>query len=661
MRVSGLDSNGDWRFGKGKANYLRRSDAIKQNVITRLRSFTDDWFLDITAGLPWINMLGSRNNEARILREIERRVLATEGVRTIELIELIDIDENRKATIHISLIDIYGDQHDEVVIFTPEPAPPTPTSATITIPSGAVGSDLTDFVSKLYLGDLDAAFWAAVKSDGGDIRITDSSFVTIPHDVVWIDTTLQLGVVYFKSDLLASANNVFHITYGDSGLSKLAATDPNGRNAVWSDYGAVVLGAELTDRTGGGNDMVLYGDATALTAWTNVRKYAIDGAISGHHQGVAWDGTYWYITDTNGIRKYDSSWVLQTSNMDPIDAAGLTGSANHCGDPCVYGGELYIPMEAYPAVSDQYVVVFNLSDLSYNRKYDVTTYDHEMSSIDYWDTEGVFVISDYTDSYTIHTYSTDFSSHNTITLDTAVANAQGIAARNNYVLLNSNGAGLYHVLADGTVTAYASTYFTPSEGLCFVEDRIYAATQSGNNVYEGLFTTYFYFDGLNDYGKIPAPTLTTWTMGASIDCTYEYTANNGILSYSTDDSNNANRASLLLDNGNTLALWNSSDSWYYPGITVYAYTEHRLVAMQDGTTSRKVSHDGTVYTDPGAVAQRPAGIGHVLWVGVEDASLAEEFKGYLDEIFLRTGNFSDNWVAAEYASWKQSTTFYTIS
>ena len=51
MRVSGLDKNLDWRFGKGRAAYKRNADAIAQNILTRLRSFLGDWYLDTEAGI----------------------------------------------------------------------------------------------------------------------------------------------------------------------------------------------------------------------------------------------------------------------------------------------------------------------------------------------------------------------------------------------------------------------------------------------------------------------------------------------------------------------------------------------------------------------------------------------------------------------------------
>ena len=53
VRVRRLDKNHDWTFGQGFSNYASESEAIAQNVQTRLWSFTNDWFLDLEHGLPW--------------------------------------------------------------------------------------------------------------------------------------------------------------------------------------------------------------------------------------------------------------------------------------------------------------------------------------------------------------------------------------------------------------------------------------------------------------------------------------------------------------------------------------------------------------------------------------------------------------------------------
>lgn len=94
MKVSALDNNGDWQFGRGKALYLTNQLAIQQCVLTRLKSFTNDWFLDKTAGIDWFGLLSNKNNLKTIENEIARVMSNTYGVLSIKQLTL---DVNYKA------------------------------------------------------------------------------------------------------------------------------------------------------------------------------------------------------------------------------------------------------------------------------------------------------------------------------------------------------------------------------------------------------------------------------------------------------------------------------------------------------------------------------------------------------------------------------------
>lgn len=111
MKVAGLDSNNDWNFGRGLAVYKLDTDAIRQNVITRIKSFQGDWYLDQTAEIDWISLLGQKNAQTQILREIERVVLSTDGV--VNLLELnilsssATIARERRLEVEIRFTDIF--------------------------------------------------------------------------------------------------------------------------------------------------------------------------------------------------------------------------------------------------------------------------------------------------------------------------------------------------------------------------------------------------------------------------------------------------------------------------------------------------------------------------------------------------------------------------
>ena len=113
MRVSGLDSGGDWIFGSGKASYKTQSEAVLQSIKTRLKSFTDDWFLNIEDGVDWITLLGSKGNEYKINREIEKTILQTEGV--VAIINFSTTLTDRNLSVSVKYIDVYRSIIDEIL------------------------------------------------------------------------------------------------------------------------------------------------------------------------------------------------------------------------------------------------------------------------------------------------------------------------------------------------------------------------------------------------------------------------------------------------------------------------------------------------------------------------------------------------------------------
>lgn len=114
MIVAGLDKNNDWTFGRGRAGYKKNADEVRQSCACRIKCFTNDWYLNISDGIDWYSLLGQRGTEGRILREVERRILTTQGVRSIEKLEILK-RENRILTIGIRFTTIYDDTVSEDV------------------------------------------------------------------------------------------------------------------------------------------------------------------------------------------------------------------------------------------------------------------------------------------------------------------------------------------------------------------------------------------------------------------------------------------------------------------------------------------------------------------------------------------------------------------
>ena len=115
MSVSRITNDGDWTFGQGLQNYATGSEEVAQNVKTRIKSFKNDWFLDTDFGIDWFNILGNKSNEETIIRELDRVVTNTDGVRTIRNIELSLDRQTRLASVIIEYSDVF-DQSFELQI-----------------------------------------------------------------------------------------------------------------------------------------------------------------------------------------------------------------------------------------------------------------------------------------------------------------------------------------------------------------------------------------------------------------------------------------------------------------------------------------------------------------------------------------------------------------
>ncbi len=83
MIIRGLDSNGDFTFGAGIANYLSGDPAIAENISTRLYSWLNDCFFDTQAGIDWLNRLGSLGQKSLLDADIRRIILQSYGVTAI--------------------------------------------------------------------------------------------------------------------------------------------------------------------------------------------------------------------------------------------------------------------------------------------------------------------------------------------------------------------------------------------------------------------------------------------------------------------------------------------------------------------------------------------------------------------------------------------------
>lgn len=89
----------------GKVGIVKGSDEVVQRVKTRLRRVLGEWFLDISAGLPYFNgdMLGGKDTKY-VLMIVKAEILDTEGVQEVTSISINYNHDTRKANVAAKII-----------------------------------------------------------------------------------------------------------------------------------------------------------------------------------------------------------------------------------------------------------------------------------------------------------------------------------------------------------------------------------------------------------------------------------------------------------------------------------------------------------------------------------------------------------------------------
>jgi hypothetical protein len=99
-----LDADGDWEFGSGVGNYAAKDRAIGLNIATRLRSWVNDCFFDVNAGIDWLNRLGYKNQKALLEHELKALILKSEGVTGLLNFDTVLVNRRFQATYNITTI-----------------------------------------------------------------------------------------------------------------------------------------------------------------------------------------------------------------------------------------------------------------------------------------------------------------------------------------------------------------------------------------------------------------------------------------------------------------------------------------------------------------------------------------------------------------------------
>ncbi len=84
MRYRALDAAGDFTFGRGAGEFLVNSPAcVAQAIQTALLLHQGEFFLDLTAGVPWETQIFGFGTQSLFDVAIKTAILQIEGVQSI--------------------------------------------------------------------------------------------------------------------------------------------------------------------------------------------------------------------------------------------------------------------------------------------------------------------------------------------------------------------------------------------------------------------------------------------------------------------------------------------------------------------------------------------------------------------------------------------------
>lgn len=115
MRIRALDQNGDFVFGRGRQDYKMGSDAIAQDVQTKLLQFLGEAFWDTEAGVDWINLMRSKNKQNQIALSCRAVMLKAEGVVRVNQVSVSYSEASRGLVISYNLDTVYSRSFTQTV------------------------------------------------------------------------------------------------------------------------------------------------------------------------------------------------------------------------------------------------------------------------------------------------------------------------------------------------------------------------------------------------------------------------------------------------------------------------------------------------------------------------------------------------------------------
>lgn len=536
---------------------------------------------------------------------------------------------------------------------------PTAIGATVTV--AAQPSTLNGFPVPVDLSEMNDAAWAALRSDGGNLRAKSADLATdYPLDVSYIDKIGKKGRAWVRTNLSDSAATTFVLDVQGADVTAVASDAATGREAVWTGYAAAVSLPEKINRVDGA--AIVHEDA--LTSGIFVREYSQDAARQGVAYGASGER---FAFDTGVITKFAADWTTQTAiNTTPL--ANQQAALSHVGDGCVVGTELFTANSKYPGFSTptSEVAVYETSDLTFKRSYNITSTAGltALSSICYNDDDDLFYLTCYETPDEIFVFNSSFVQQTSITLASAIADIQGITYKDGQIFLSHNIDGLdtvTQVTQAGEVVGVAATSSSYGQGLDISEEG-YLVVVGTNTIFEWDISQGPAASAEVMYSVTNIGTQAAWTLSAT--SLASGTGDNQQIAGFNLVSSSSTRGGMFIRSNNEYESWASGENWMSPSPAVTRDTANKrhMTLTFDGTASRNLFLDGDAYaSDSGIAGTFTTSALNLIVGGNGTSSTADMFKGSVFDVLFHESVRSDDWIKAEADALLDPATFAVLT
>lgn len=526
-----------------------------------------------------------------------------------------------------------------------------------------VSDDLTDYPVLIDLADMPPTFWDLVSPGGDNLRAFAADGITeLPLDVISCLNDTQVGCVAVKSSISVAWGAQIFIN-AVSGALRVLPTATYGRNAVWSDYKAVLAGGQdFSNRTGK--------SLSRSFSYPQGFELLYTSPLVAGHEGVVGDGSTFVVIGSNALRKYDATFsTVLDSNMNPAGASGGTD----CGGGCYHDGRIYVTTGAPQKIS-----VFDYETLDFIEAFDISANAGGAGGLAYNPEDGLIytIVYDTTAPFplTMHKFSPiDGSYQGAVTLTTqtgtGVGYAQGIIWYKGVFFVPVGSVSRYFMVEPNGNVVEGGSFGVDGQaedGFAFGDDIYTFRQTSGEIGYVRRWRPYVDSLGggfrLTQDGRvnIPITPSTVWTMratGRRSDATTRVLA--GLAPAGGTFGNNVNMAWV------TSALRPAYDTPngaldFASAKSPDTNTDFMMHIAYDGTTARHGWYNGGSKVTDAGITARGSDLPFLICGGERETSGTLNWRGRVGLCYVRDGVLSDAWIAAEWANFNDAS-FYTVT